>query len=59
VKELIEKVHQQFGATRPKIIVGGSPFSSDANLWQTIHADGCGNDAMEAIKIAHHLVKIS
>ncbi len=59
VKKLIEKVHQQFGAARPKIIVGGAPFSSDPNLWQTLHADGCGSDAMEAIEIARQLVKIS
>jgi len=59
MQELIEKVHQQFGATRPKIIVGGSPFCSDPELWRNINADGCGNDAMEAITVAHQLMELS
>ncbi len=56
LKEMIEKVHQQLGEKRPKILVGGVPFSKNPQLWKTLKADGYGRDAMEAIKVAQQLV---
>ncbi len=39
-----------------KIIVGGYPFKVAENLWQTVGADGCASDALEAVKLAVKLI---
>jgi MerR family transcriptional regulator, light-induced transcriptional regulator len=39
-----------------KILVGGSPFNTDPNLWSTVGADACARDAEQAIAATHRLL---
>jgi methanogenic corrinoid protein MtbC1 len=56
VRELIDQVRQIQENPRLKILIGGFPFVCDPDLWKEYAADGCAQDAREAITLAEKLV---
>lgn len=56
IAELVELVRGHPRAGRVKIIVGGSPFNHEPDLWKDVGADGWANDANEAIRVGRQLV---
>ena len=54
-QEIINAVHRATGATKIKILLGGYPFKIDDQLWQKLGADGCADNAQEAIALAEKL----
>jgi methylmalonyl-CoA mutase cobalamin-binding domain/chain len=59
VKALIDQVRASGLGQRVKILVGGYPFNRHTDLWRKVGADGCGQDAQEAVRLANHLVDAS
>lgn len=57
VTELITEINDEFGAQKPKIIVGGYPFIVDENLWEIVGADAFATNANDAVKEALKLYK--
>ena len=56
VASLIATVRGSEVGRHTKILVGGSPFNTDPNLWRTVGADADAFDAEQAIAVAHRLV---
>ena len=54
-QKMIEAVRRANCAGKVKILLGGYPFRVDAALWQTLGADGCADNAHEAIVLAQKL----
>ena len=53
---LIEMIRSDVRCNSVKILVGGYPFLIEKTLWKTIGADGCAQNAREAVMIAERLV---
>lgn len=53
--QLIGKIKAGANTGDTKVLVGGYPFIISEKLWQHVGADGCGRDALEAIKLANQL----
>ncbi len=56
VEELIAAVRKDPRLAHVKVIVGGYPFNLAPDLWRSIGADACANDALDAVAIARRLV---
>ena len=56
VASLIGAVRASEVGRHTKILVGGSPFNTDPNLWHTVGADAYASDAEQAIAAAHGLL---
>jgi methanogenic corrinoid protein MtbC1 len=55
VAALIETVRTSAAGGNVKILVGGSPFNTDRNLWRAVGADAYAADAEEALRAAGRL----
>lgn len=55
VKRISEGLHKR--GCSVKILVGGSPFNMDPELWKTVGADGMGKTPGEGIKILENWLK--
>jgi methanogenic corrinoid protein MtbC1 len=55
VREVRDKLME--AGQHVKIVVGGAPFRFDPELWREVGADGCGQNATEALAIVRSLVK--
>ncbi|MEQ9309534.1 MAG: cobalamin-dependent protein [Balneolaceae bacterium] len=53
---LIKKIKADNDLAYLKIMVGGYPFLTIPGLWQKLVADGCAQDANQAIEVANELV---
>jgi len=49
VKDVVDALR---AASDSKIMVGGWPFSQDPDLWQRVGADGCAENAQDAVELA-------
>ena len=58
VQELIDQVRAHPQSAHVKILVGGYPFSLAPTMWQQMGADGCAQDAAEAVELANQLVSL-
>jgi len=58
VQELIQQVRADPRCAHVKILVGGYPFSLAPTLWQQMGADGCAQDACEAVELANGLIAL-
>ncbi|MCX7708990.1 MAG: cobalamin-dependent protein [Clostridia bacterium] len=56
-EELIRLVRKECRHKRFKIIVGGYAFQMEGTIWRAIGADGCSNNAREAVTLARSLVR--
>jgi methanogenic corrinoid protein MtbC1 len=56
VAALIRTVRTSEVSDQVKILVGGYPFNTDADLWRTVGADAYAPDAEQAIAAAHRLL---
>jgi len=56
VRELIHTVRSAPDLDHVKILVGGRPFCVAGRLWQRLGADGCANDADEAVRMGRRLL---
>lgn len=52
---IIQAVRSQPELSNVKILVGGYPFKLEPALWQTLGADGFGEDALSAVNSANQL----
>ncbi len=59
VEELIKEVRKTFDVNTLKILVGGRPFNTNANLWKNIGADGFALNAKDAIIAANKLISLN
>ena len=57
IMDLIEEVRSTPELMNIKVLVGGAPFNIDSSLWKKIAADGFAENAADAVKVAHELVK--
>jgi methanogenic corrinoid protein MtbC1 len=57
VKRVIDKVRSMRSFDEVKIMVGGSAFSMDGDLWRSVGADGSASNAVDAARVAMGLVK--
>jgi MerR family transcriptional regulator, light-induced transcriptional regulator len=57
IREAIERVRSRPELAHTKILVGGSPFCQDPELWRNVGADGFGRDAAEAVAVAERLAR--
>lgn len=53
---LIQRVREAQDLSHVKIMVGGRPFFTGGDLWKRLGADGCANDAQEAVRRARALL---
>lgn len=53
VTEMVDALHKVPGT---RVMVGGWPFSNDAGLWQHVGADGCADNAQDAVELAERWV---
>lgn len=56
LKSLIAAVRAEEACRGVKVLVGGYPFNLVPHLWQEVGADACAPDALEAVKLANHLL---
>lgn len=56
VQDLIQRVRADPRCAAVKIVVGGYPFNLVPNLWQQIGADGCAQDAAQAVELGNRLL---
>ena len=55
---LIQKIRENRDFDHVKIMVGGYPFLTNPGLWERVAADGCAQNANQAIEMANELVNI-
>lgn len=53
VKEMVDALRATPG---PKVMVGGWPFTQDPDLWRSLGADGCAENADKAVELAERWV---
>lgn len=53
---LISRLRQTPELDECKILVGGYPFLIDRELWKTVGADGTGENAADAVRVAERLI---
>jgi methanogenic corrinoid protein MtbC1 len=58
VKVLVDQVRASDVGQRVKVLVGGYPFNLHPDLWRKVGADGCGQDAQEAVALANRLLDV-
>jgi len=57
LSEIVQKIKSDPETKDIKVLVGGYPFTISDTLGIKMGADGCGTDALKAIKVATELVK--
>ncbi|MCB9850215.1 MAG: cobalamin B12-binding domain-containing protein [Phycisphaerales bacterium] len=55
--ELVEAIHSTASIADTKVLIGGPPFRTVADLWQALGADACAVSATEAVAAGNALVR--
>ncbi len=56
IEGIIAAIKSEKDLSHVKVLVGGTPFNEEPNLWHAIGADGSAKDADEAIRLANNLI---
>jgi methanogenic corrinoid protein MtbC1 len=55
VKRTIGAMNEALGVEKPPVVVGGSAFRGDGDLWRQVGADLYAPDASAAVEVLHSL----
>ena len=59
VLAVIQRVRDAADLGHVKVLVGGRAFSVAGTLWRKLGADGCANDAQQAVLVGRRLLGLS